>query len=571
MNSPETTQPIENILVPDREDTPEPSAFGAILSEFEQEHKAAASESLQGTVISVNAEHVVVDVGRKMEGVLPVTPFKDRQGNLSVKPGDVLPVIIRGRNEEGYYELSTLQVKRPTDWTGFEKAFADKEIIAGTVTEVVKGGLRVDVGVPAFLPASRSGTRDPNEMERLVGQEIRCRITKLDTADEDVVVDRRGVLEEEAALAKEKAFAGLVEGAVIHGTVRTLMDFGAFVDLGGVDGLLHISDISWNRVAKVTDMLAVGDSVEVKVLKIDPATKRISLGMKQLTPDPWTLATQNMKPGDRIKGKVVRLADFGAFVEVAPGVDGLIPLSSMAWGKRIRKASDVVKAGDVVEVVVADVKPAEKRISLSLKEALGDPWEDVESKFPTGKVVEDVTITNMAKFGAFVDMGEGVEGMIHIADITSEKRLEHPKEMLAVGQKVRALVLEVDKERRRIRLGMKQLEPTVVDKFIEEHKVGEVLSGRVISATTEMAKVEVSEGIAATCRLPKEAPAAKAAPAESAKTDVSSLSAMLSARWKQGGGTEAAAGAPKLRTGEVRSFRITLLDAAAKRIEVEMA
>ncbi len=407
-------------------------------------------------------------------------------------------------------------------------------------------------------------------MEKLVSSEIRCRITKLDTADEDVVVDRRGVLEEEAAVAKEKAFAGLLEGAVIHGTVRTLMDFGAFVDLGGVDGLLHISDISWNRVAKVTDMLSVGDSVEVKILKIDPAAKRISLGMKQLTPDPWTVATQNLKTGDRIKGKVVRLADFGAFVEIAPGVDGLIPLSAMAWGKRVRKVSDVVKAGDVVEVVVAEVKAAEKRISLSLKEALGDPWEDVESKFPVGRVVEDVAVTNMAKFGAFVDMGEGVEGMIHIADITSEKRLDHPKEMLAVGQKVRALILEVDKERRRIRLGMKQLEPTVVDKFIEEHKVGETLSGRVISSTMEMAKVEVSEGIAATCRLPKEEP--KAAAAEAPKSsDVGSLSAMLSARWKQGGASDTPAGTPKLRTGEVRSFRITVLDAAAKRIEVEMA
>ncbi len=556
--------------IPDREDAPEPSAFGAILTEFEQEHKAAASESLQGTVISVTAENVVVDIGRKMEGVLPVAKFTDKQGKVTVKAGDVMSVVVRGRNEEGYYELSTLHVKRPTDWTGFEKAFADKEVIGGTVTEVVKGGLRVDIGVSAFCPASRSGARDPIEMEKLVGAEIRCRITKLDTADEDVVVDRRGVLEEEAVLAKEKAFAGLVEGAIIHGTVRTIMDFGAFVDLGGVDGLLHISDISWNRVAKVTDMLSLGDSVEVKVLKIDPAAKRISLGMKQLTPDPWTLATQNLKAGDRIKGKVVRIADFGAFVEVAPGVDGLIPLSSLAWGKRVRKASEVVKVGDAVEVVVAEVKPADKRISLSLKEALGDPWEDVEAKFPVGKVAEEVAVTNMAKFGAFVDMGEGIEGMIHIADITSEKRLEHPKEMLAVGQKVRALILEVDKERRRIRLGMKQLEPTVVDKFIEEHKVGETLSGRVISATAEMAKVEVSEGIAATCRLPKDEPKQAAAP-EPARSDVSSLSAMLSARWKQGGATETAAGTPKLRTGEVRSFRITLLDAAAKRIEVEMA
>lgn len=569
MTFPETTQPAENAPVPDREDAPEPSAFGAILTEFEQEHKTSATESLHGTVITVGPEFVVVDIGRKMEGVLPVANFTDAKGNVKIKAGDVLDVVIRGRNAEGYYELSTLHVKRPTDWTGFEKAFAEKSVIAGTVTEAVKGGLRVDVGVIAFLPASRSGARDPIEMEKLVGQEIRCRITKLDTADEDIVVDRRSVLEEENAAAKERAFASLTEGSVMHGTVRTLMDFGAFVDLGGVDGLLHISDISWNRVAKVTDMLSVGDSVEVKVLKIDPASKRISLGMKQLTPDPWTLATQNLKAGDRIKGKVVRLADFGAFVEVAPGVDGLIPLSSMAWGKRVRKPGDVVKVGDIVEVVVAEVKPADKRISLSLKEALGDPWEDVESKFPVGRVVETATVTNMAKFGAFVDLGEGIEGMIHIADITSEKRLEHPKEMMATGQKVRALVLEVDKERRRIRLGMKQLEPTVVDKFIAEHKVGETLSGRVISATNEMAKIEVAEGIAATCRLPKDQPkGGDAAAAAASKVDLSSMTAMLSARWKQGGAGES--NAARLRTGEVRSFRISMLDAAAKRIEVEI-
>lgn len=572
MSLPETTHPTEDLSLQQLEaaENPEPSAFGAILSEFEQEHKAETpAETLHGTVVTVNAESVVVDIGRKMEGVLPVAQFQDAAGKVSVKPGDVLNVVVRGRNPEGYYELSTLKVKRPTDWTGFETAFAEKAIIAGTVTEVVKGGLRVDVGVPAFLPASRSGTRDPIEMEKLVGQEIRCRITKLDTADEDVVVDRRGVLEEEAAQAKEKAFQSLQEGSVVHGTVRTLMDFGAFVELGGVDGLLHISDISWNRVAKVGDMLSVGDAVEVKILKIDPATKRISLGMKQLTPEPWVEATQSLAAGQKIRGKVVRLADFGAFVEIKPGVDGLIPLSSMAWGKRIRKASDVLNVGDVVDVVVVDVKLAEKRISLSLKEALGDPWQDVETRLPVGKVVEDVPVTNLAKFGAFVDLGEGIEGMIHIADITSEKRLEHPKEMLATGQKVRALILEVDKERRRIRLGMKQLEPTVVDKFIEEHKLGDTLSGRVISVSGEMAKVEVSEGIAATCRLPKDEPKQNAAAESPRNADLSSLTAMLSARWKQGGAGETA-DAPKLRTGEVRSFRISKLDAAAKRIEVEL-
>jgi small subunit ribosomal protein S1 len=546
------------------------STFGDILSQFEQEHKGEAqSEALQGTVISVNDEHIVIDIGRKMEGVLPVDRFQELTGRSEVKAGDVLPVVVTGRNEEGYYELSTLKVKRVIDWSGLEKAFAEKAPIAGRVLEVVKGGLRVDVGVRAFLPASRSGARDPIEMEKLVGQEIRCRITKLDTASEDVVVDRRSLIEEEAAEAKQRAFANITEGAVLHGTVRTVTEYGAFVDLGGVDGLLHVGDMSWNRVAKAGDLVSVGDSVEVKVLKVDAATRRISLGMKQLTPDPWTVATQNLKIGDRIQGKVVRLADFGAFVEIQPGVDGLIHLSSLAWGKRIKKPSEVVKVGDVVEAMVLDIKPADKRISLGLKEALGDPWEDADKKFPAGSIVEDVAITNIAKFGAFVDLGSGLEGMIHIADITREKRLDHPKDVLSVGQKVRALVLEVDKEKRRIRLGMKQLEPTVLDEFMASHQVGETMSGRIVSVDAAMAKVELAEGVTGIYRFPKPEPAAApAADPNAPKADVTSLTAMLAARWKQGGGESKTAEGPKLRPGEVRTFKISKLEPGRKTVEV---
>ncbi|MCC6389715.1 MAG: S1 RNA-binding domain-containing protein [Bryobacterales bacterium] len=550
----------------------ETSTFGDILSQFEQDHKAAesAAEALPGTVVAINADAVVVDIGRKMEGVLNPAQFQDASGNVLLKVGETLAVLITGRNSEGYYELSTLKVKRPTDWTEFEKAFSEKSIIAGRVTEMVKGGLRVDVGVRAFMPASRSGAKDPIELEKLVGQEIRCRITKLDTAAEDVVVDRRVVMEEEAAQKKEQVFQALAEGSVVHGTVRTVTEYGAFVDLGGVDGLLHIGDMSWNRIAKASDLVSVGDSVEVKILKVDPVTRKISLGMKQLTADPWTVATQNLKVGDRLKGKVVRLADFGAFVEISPGVDGLIHLSSLAWGKRVRKPSDVVKVGDVVEAVVLDLKPSDKRISLSLKEALGDPWDDADKKFPVGTVLESVPITNIAKFGAFVDLGGGLEGMIHIADITNEKRLDHPKDMLAAGQKVRALVLEVDKEKHRIRLGMKQLEPTVVDQFIASHQVGDPVSGRVVSTDAHVARVQVAEGVTAICRLPKDEPAPQLKPTpEQLKAGLSELSAMLSARWKSGP-PESAQRADKLRAGEVRSFKISALDPNRKTVEVEI-
>jgi len=328
--------------------------------------------------------------------------------------------------------------------------------------------------------------------------------------------------------------------------------------------------MSWNRIAKASDLVSVGDSVEVKILKVDPVTRKISLGMKQLTADPWTVATQDLKVGDRVKGKVVRLADFGAFVEISPGVDGLIHLSSLAWGKRVRKPSDVVKVGDVVEAVVLDLKPSDKRISLSLKEALGDPWDDADKKFPVGTVLEGVPITNIAKFGAFVDLGGGLEGMIHIADITNEKRLDHPKDMLAAGQKVRALVLEVDKEKHRIRLGMKQLEPTVVDQFIASHQVGDPVSGRVVSTDAHVARVQVAEGVTAICRLPKDEPAPQSKPTpEQLKAGLSELSAMLSARWKSGP-PESAQRADKLRAGEVRSFKISALDPNRKTVEVEI-
>ncbi|MBI3207537.1 MAG: S1 RNA-binding domain-containing protein [Candidatus Solibacter usitatus] len=547
MSFPNPTDPVLD------EVTPEKSEFGDILTQFEQEHKDQkakdASQSLQGTVVSISPDGVVVDIGRKMEGILEPPAVEQAGGAQAFQKGDLLSVVVTGRNEQGYYQLSVLRVKRPTDWTGFEKALADKAVIAGVVLETVKGGLRVDVGVRAFLPASRSGARDIAEMEKLVGQEIQCRITKLDIDSEDVVVDRRGVLEEIAAIKKEEAFRSLVEGSVMNGTVRSVMDFGAFIDLGGVDGLLHVTDMSWNRVGKPSDVVSQGELVEVKILKIDASTHKISLGMKQLQPDPWAQAVATINVGDRIKGKVVRLADFGAFVEIQPGVDGLIHISSLSWGKRIQKPSDVLKAGDVVEAVVLEVKPTEKRIALGLKEALGDPWEGIEKRFPVGSVLTDVVVNNLAKFGAFIDLADGVEGMIHIADITSEKRLEHPKEVLSTGQKVRVKVIEVDKEKRRIRLGMKQLEPIHVEGGV--------------------AKVEIGEGVLGVCRLPKREPVKQAEAAAKPAVDIASLSAMLSNRWKQG--PAPVAGAPEqVQRGEVRSFRICALDAERQSVELAL-
>ncbi len=422
------------------DDTAAPSdhnSFAEILSEFEQQHHGPArGQAIDGTVVSITPESVFVDIGRKLDGVLPVELFRTPAGELSVKIGDHLMVSITGNDGEAY-TLSTVKVERPRDWSALERAFAEKLDIGGVVTEFVKGGLRVDVGAKAFLPASRSGAKDQAEMEALVGQEIQCRIIKLDTASEDVVVDRRAVLEEQEALTRQKRFAELQEGAVVRGTIRSLTDFGAFVDLGGVDGLLHVADMAWHRVAKPADIVSPGDPVEVKILKIQPDSRRISLGLKQLTPDPWTLAGERFHIGDRVQGKVSRLADFGAFIELAPGVDGLIHISEMSWSKKIKKPSDVLKNGEMVEAIVLGVNPGERRISLGLKQALGDPWEEAAKKYVPGAVAEG-PVTSLTNFGCFIDLGNGIEGMIHISDITREKRLNHPREALTAGQVVRA-------------------------------------------------------------------------------------------------------------------------------------
>ncbi len=545
-------------------------SFGDILSQYERSHSHRPGEGgkgLEGTVIAVSGESVFLDIGFKTEGIIPAADFQ--AAGETVKPGDKLQVSIKGRDPEGYYQLSRIKVERPRDWSALEKAFADKAAIAGVISAVVKGGLSVDVGVRAFMPASRSGAKDAAEMEKLVGQEIRCRIIKLDVADEDVVVDRRAVLEEEERETKEKRYSQIKEGETVQGTVRGLTDYGAFVDIGGVDALLHVADISWGRINKPADVLSVGQQVEAKVLKVDPGKKRISLGMKQLLPHPWELASEKYKTGDRVHGGVTRVADFGAFVELEKGVEGLIHLSEMSWSKKVRKPSDVLKPGDQVDVVILGVNQADRRISLGLKQALGDPWAEVPQKYPVGTVVE-APVVSLQKFGAFVQLAEGVEGMIHVGDISAEKRINHPQDVLKVGQAVKAQVLEVDTEKRRLRLGMKQLIPTSLDEYIAEHKEGDVVTGRMVEVSGNRARVELGEGVQATCRMAGAEQQPKEEKVTAAKTDVSSLSSMLAAKWKSG---HSAGGGQResLRSGQIRSFRIVKLDPAAKKIEVELA
>jgi small subunit ribosomal protein S1 len=558
-------------------------SFGDLLSQYDKSHSrksADGGKQLLGTVIVVTGDSVFLDIGFKSEGTLPLAVLQG--AGETVKPGDQLPVSVKGRDPEGYYQLTRAKVERPKDWSALEKAFADKATIVGTVTGVIKGGLSVDVGVRAFMPASRSGARDAAEMEKLVEQEILCRIIKLDVTEEDVVVDRRAVAEEEERSVKERRYSEMKEGDIVSGTVRTITDYGAFVDLGGVDALLHVSDIAWSRVAKAADVLSVGQQIEAKVLKItnDSGKRRISVGMKQLQAHPWDAGAGKYKVGERARGAVTRVLEFGAFVELEQGIEGLIHVSEMSWGKKLRSASTLVKPGEIVDAVILGVNAGERRISLGLKQALSDPWAEVAQRFAAGSVIEG-PVVSITKFGAFVQLSEGVEGMIHISEMSADKRINHPQEVLKVGQTVRAQVLAVDTEKRQLRLSMKQLVPSGLDEYIAEHKEGDVVTGRMIEVSDGHARVELGEGIHARCRM--DAPGAGAEKStqgkpdvsssnasSSSKPDLSSLGSMLQARWK--GGAPAGEAKPEaVRAGQIRKFRIVKVDAATKKIELELA
>lgn len=562
---------MPNPNIPESSANTEPNeSFDNILSQFERSHVITQAEgSREGTVVSVSTDSVVLDIGFKTEGLLPLSEFQN--DGEAVKPGDKLQVTIKGRDPDGYYELTRSKAARPKDWAALERAFADKTTIVGTVTAVVKGGLSVDVGVRAFMPASRSGARDAAEMEKLIEQEIRCRIIKLDAAEENVVVDSRVIAEEEDQRVKDRRYSEVKEGGTVSGTVRSLTDYGAFVDIGGVDALLHVGDISWSRINKPADVLTVEQQIEVKVLTIDPEKRRISVGMKQLQPHPWESVSDKYKIGERVHGAVTRVTDFGAFVELEPGLEGLIHVSEMSWVKKVRKPSDLLQAGETVEAVILGVNPGEHRMSLGLKQTLGDPWADIERKFPVGSVAEG-PVVSIAKFGAFVQVAEGIEGMIHVSDMSAEKHINHPQDVLKVGQSVKAQVLELDTKKRRLKLGIKQLVPTSIDEYVSEHQEGDVVSGRVVEILGGSAQVELGEGIQAACRISAEKAkqeASSANPSALAKTDLASLSSMLQARWKSGALAKSSE-PQEVRAGQVRSFRIAKLDRATKKIDIEL-
>jgi small subunit ribosomal protein S1 len=568
---------VSSQSVPESQSATEAESFSELFSQYEKSHarnrnSEDGGKQLEGTVIAISADSAILDIGFKSEGILPLADFQ--AAGETAKPGNKLLVSVKGRNPEGYYELTRAKVERPKDWSALEKAFADKATIVGTVTGVIKGGLSVDVGVRAFMPASRSGVRDAAEMEKLVEQEILCRIIKLDVADEDVVVDRRAVVEEEERSAKDKRYSEMKEGDTISGTVRSLTDYGAFIDLGGVDALLHVSDIAWSRVSKPSDVLSIGRSIEAKVLKISSEAdkRRISVGMKQLLPHPWDAVAGRYKAGERVRGTVTRVAEFGAFIELEPGIEGLIHVSEMSWGKKLRSASTLVKPGEIVDAVILGINAAERRMSLGLKQALGDPWADAAAKFAAGSVIEG-PVVSITKFGAFVQIAEGVEGMIHISDMSAEKRINHPQEIVKVGQLVKAQVLAIDTDKRQLRLGVKQLVPSGLDEYIAEHKQGDAVTGRIMEISDGHAKVELGEGIHAICCIDETSAAAEkaiGAASPPSKPDLSSLGSMLQARWK-GVASGGKAKSEPVHAGQVRNFTITRLDADTKKVELKLA
>jgi len=559
-------------------DPDDTESFSEIFSQYQRTSDRRADEEgrqIRGTVVAISAESVFVDIGYKSEGVLPLTALPVSSDR--VKQGDTLMVSVKGRDSDGYYGLSLFRVAQPKDWSSLQAAFADGTNIVGTVTAVVKGGLHVDVGMRAFLPASRSGARDAGEMEKLVGQEILCRITKLDVVEEDVVIDRRVVTEEEALKGRDLRFASMQEGSIVDGTVRSLADYGAFIDLGGIDGLLHVSDMAWSRIGSPSDVLDVGQALQVKILKIDPESRRISLGLKHLQPHPWDSVAGKFAVGDRVRGTVTRTADFGAFVEIAPGVEGLVHLSEMSWSKRIHKATEVLNIGDSVDALILGIGVEDRRISLGLKQALGDPWVDAAAQIKAGSVVEGPVVTIM-KFGVFVQVAEGVQGLVHISEITAERRLNHPSDVLRVGEVVRAQVLEIDKEKRQLRLSIKQLVPTSLDEFLGEHRTGDAVTGRVVSVENGVARIELGEGIIAQCVLPSLASGTLERPTVQPPVlvDLSAFSSMLKSKWKSGDSPAVSTTSTEtkkseaIKAGQVRSFTIGAIDLTKKSIDLEL-
>ncbi|MCY4508930.1 MAG: 30S ribosomal protein S1 [Acidobacteria bacterium] len=455
----------------------------------------AEGEVITGTVLKVSSSEVVVDVGYKSEGMIAIQEFLDENGDCIVQPGDAVDVLLeRTEDRDGHIVLSREKAEKMKIWDEVEKAYDDQKVVIGRVIERIKGGLAVDIGVRAFLPGSQVDVRPVRNLDALRGQELRMRVIKVNKKRGNIVLSRKALLEEENAEKKKHTLATLEEGKVFRGVVKNITDYGAFIDLGGLDGLLHVTDMSWGRAAHPSELFKVNDEVDVIVLKFDRATERVSLGYKQLHADPWTAVEERYQVGIRLSGKVVSLTDYGAFIELEPGVEGLIHVSEMSWSKRVKHPSKLLTVGDTVESMVLGVDPQARRISLGLKQIEANPWHQLADKYPIGARLKG-RVRNLTEFGAFVEVEEGIDGLIHISDMSWSKRLKHPSEVVKKGDEVEAMVLNVDPDNQRLSLGLKQLATDIWDEFFEAHKVGSVVEGKVVRITNFGAFVELAEGI----------------------------------------------------------------------------
>ena len=496
--------------VPQDAQAPEPQAeeqkpvedFASALESFTTEAEEAAGEDhvIHGTVLKVSGTYVFVDIGAKSEGALPIAEVLDPEGKPKFQAGDAIDVMReKGMTEEGYINLSFQKAQRLRAWDDIEKAYSENQPIKATVVERTKGGVTVDImGARAFMPGSQLDLRPVRNLDAYKGQSFDVAIVKLNKKRGNIVVSRKQLLEAEQNEKKSKLMEHLQEGSVLTGVVKNLTDYGAFVDLGGIDGLLHITDMSWGRLTHPRDLVNVGDQIQVKVLKFDPEKQRVSLGFKQLTPDPWLDAEHRYPVSAHVKGRVISVTDYGAFVELEQGIEGLVHVSEMTWSKRMKHPSKLVNVHDEVDCVVLSVNPTERRISLGMRQLAANPWDSLIEKYPVGATVEG-RVRNLTDFGAFIEIEEGIDGLVHVSNLSWTKRVKHPSEVLKKGDRVKAVVLAIDSEKRRLSLGVKQLQPDVWESFFQQHRVGDVLHGKVLRVAAFGSFVEIAEGVEGLC------------------------------------------------------------------------
>ena len=478
-----------------------PESYEHLLEDYSQFAPPAADEVVQGTVLGITAKDVIVDFGYKSEGIVPIEQFQSPTGEVTVKRGDVVDVMIdRSEQVEGYVLLSHTKAARLRIWDNLDKAANDGLVLSGRVLGRVKGGLAVDVGVKAFMPGSQADPRPVHNLDSLIGQDIPVKIIKLNRRRGNVVVSRKMAVEEEINSRKTVTLDHLFEGAAVTGTVKNLTEYGAFIDLGGIDGLLHVTDMSYGRITHPSEMLQVGQDVTVKILKFDRGKERVSLGIKQLEPDPWDTVIERYPVDSRVIGRVVNVTDYGAFVELEAGVEGLIHISEMTWSRRMKHPSKVVRAGDQVEAVVLEVHSKDRRISLGLKQLEPNPWTTIDSRYSVGSVVEG-RVRNMTDFGAFIEIEEGIDGLVHVSDLSWTKRVKHPSEILKKGMIVQAVILNIDSASHRLSLGIKQLQPDAWESYFQNHQVGDIVHGRVCRIASFGPFVELAEGVEGLCHF----------------------------------------------------------------------